>query len=58
MTTSSFPTFRVASRLFALRGLVVFCVTALIAAAFLIDVSGGARRAPRTDQVERAAPLT
>jgi hypothetical protein len=50
----SAPTFhlRSRSRLSVIRGLVVFCLSALIAAGFLLDVAGGVRpKAPAAQLV-------
>lgn len=52
------PAFRVASPLHALRGLVVFLLSATIAAAFILDVAGAPRAQPKAQVVQQALYLT
>jgi hypothetical protein len=51
------PAFSQPARRPVLRGLVVICVSALIAAGFVLDVAGGARSRPRNQVVQQAADL-
>jgi hypothetical protein len=56
------PSFQVASPVSALRGLVVFCLSAVIAAGFVLDLAGGrtgeAPAQPRNQLVQQASSLT
>lgn len=52
------PAFQVSSGRSLLRGLAVVCLSAIIAAGFVLDVAGGARSQPRDQVVQQAIYLT
>lgn len=52
------PRFPVVSRRPALRGLVVFCMSALVTAAFVLDVARGAAPRPERLVAQQAVQLT
>jgi hypothetical protein len=61
-THSAAPAFHVTSRGSSLRGVVVFCLSAVIAAGFVLDVAGGwsgqAPAQPRNQLVHQANDLS
>jgi hypothetical protein len=48
------PVFRVRSGLSAIRGLVVFCISAVLAFSFVFDVAAGYHSHPRNQHVQQA----
>lgn len=52
------PAFRVTTRLPAIRGLVVLCISALMAAGFVFDVASGPQPQPETQLVQQAIQLS
>jgi hypothetical protein len=50
--------FHATSRFSAVRGLVVFCVSAIIAASFVFDVASGWRAQPKIQAVQQASFLS
>jgi len=51
------PAFAAPARRPVLRGLVVTCLSILVAAGFLLDVAGAARPQPRSQAIQQAADL-
>lgn len=49
------PAVRATSWRPALRGLVVFCVSAIVAAGFLLDVAGGAKARPERQAAQHVS---
>lgn len=52
------PVFHVRSGLSAIRGLVVFCISAIIAISFVFDVAAGYQSHPRNQLVQQAHYVT